>query len=92
MRKLGVYLLALVWLLPGCGHLVRQSERIVVAECYGNKLYADELEGLMPSSAGKLDSLAQVNAFVDSWVRKQLLVHQAEMNLTPQQLDFSKQL
>lgn len=92
MRKLGVYLLALVWLLPGCGHLVRQSERIVVAECYGNKLYADELEGLMPSSAGKLDSLAQVNAFVDSWVRKQLLVHQAEMNLTPQQLDFGKQL
>lgn len=92
MRKLGVYLLALVWLLPGCGHLVRQSERIVVAECYGNKLYADELEGLMPSSAGKLDSLTQVNAFVDSWVRKQLLVHQAEMNLAPQQLDFSKQL
>lgn len=92
MRKLGVYLLAFVWVLTGCGHLVRQSERIVVAECYDNKLYADELEGLMPSSAGKMDSLAQVNAFVDSWVRKQLLVHQAEMNLTPQQLDFSKQL
>lgn len=92
MRKLGVYLLAFVWVLTGCGHLVRQSERVVVAECYDNKLYADELEGLIPSSAGKMDSLAQVNAFVDSWVRKQLLVHQAEMNLTPQQLDFSKQL
>lgn len=91
MRKL-VVILFFMLLGASCNQLVRRSERIVVAECYDNKLYADELEGLMPSSAGKMDSLAQVNAFIDSWIRKQLLVHQAEINLTPQQLDFSKQL
>lgn len=91
MRKLGVFLVSLL-LLAGCGKLFRQSERIIVAECYDKKLYADELEGLVPSSAGKLDSLTQVNAFIDSWVRRQLLVHQAEMNLPPSELDFTKQL
>lgn len=92
MKKWGVFLTCLVLLATGCGKLFRQSERIVVAECYDVKLYADELEGLIPSTAGKLDSVAQVNAFIDSWIRKQLLVHRAEMNLSPQQLDFTKQL
>lgn len=91
MRKLGVFLVSLL-LLAGCGKLFRQSERIIVAECYDKKLYADELGGLVPSSAGKLDSLTQVNAFIDSWVRRQVLVHQAEMNLPPSELDFTKRL
>ena len=91
MRKLGVFLVSLLFL-AGCGKLFRQSDRIIVAECYDKKLYADELGGLVPSSAGKLDSLTQVNAFIDSWVRRQVLVHQAEMNLPPSELDFTKQL
>lgn len=92
MRKLGVLLVCSLLLSAACSDWVRQSERIVVAECYGVKLYADELEGLVPASAGKIDSLTQVNAFVDSWIRRQLMVHQAEMNLAPEQLDFSKQI
>ena len=92
MRKLGVLLVCSLLLSVACSDWVRQSERIVVAECYGVKLYADELEGLVPASAGKMDSLTQVNAFVDSWIRRQLMVHQGEMNLAPEQLDFSKQI
>ena len=92
MRKLGFFLACMLLFGTSCERLVQQSERIVVAECYGEKLYADELENLMPSTAGKMDSVTQMNAFVDSWIRRQLLVHQAEMNLAPEQLDFSKQL
>ena len=92
MRIPAVFLVCLALIATGCSKLFRQSERIVVAECYDVKLYADELEGLVPSTAGKMDSLAQINAFIDSWIWKQLLVHQAEMNLAPQQLDFTKQL
>ena len=92
MRKLGVLFVCFLLLATACSEFVRQSERIVVAECYGVKLYADELEGLVPASAGKIDSLTQVNAFIDSWIRRQLMVHQAEMNLTPEQRDFSKQI
>lgn len=92
MRKSGLVLVCLLLLASACGNLVRQSERIVVAECCGVRLYADELEGLVPPNTGKMDSLTQVNAFVDSWIRRQLMVHQAEINLTPEQLDFSKQL
>lgn len=79
-------------MLCGCSNFIKQSERVVVAECYGVKLYADELQGLLPSGAGKLDSLAQTEAFVDSWIRRQILIHQAETHLSADELDFSKQL
>lgn len=93
MRKPGLLILALILLgTMGCRDYLVKSDRRVVAECYGNKLYEEDLAGVVPSDANRMDSLSRVNAFVDSWIRRQLLIHQAEKNLTPEQLDFSKQL
>ncbi len=93
MRKRSI-LIAVAFLLfaMGCRDSLYQSDRMVVAECYGQKLYADDLKGVVPSDVSRMDSLSRVNAFIDSWIRRQLLVHQAENNLTPEQRDFSKQL
>ncbi|MBR4391668.1 MAG: hypothetical protein IKT08_06155 [Bacteroidales bacterium] len=76
----------------GCRDYLAKSDRVVIATCYGNKLYAEDLAGVVPSDASRMDSISRVNAFVDSWIRRQLLLHQAEHNLTPEQRDFSKQL
>ena len=93
MKKIAVILgIALVVVATGCRDYLGQSDRLVVAECYGNKLYPEDLEGVVPPEANKLDSLARVNAFIDTWIRRQLLIHQAEINLTAEQRDFSKQL
>lgn len=91
-RSLCLLMLLPLVMLYGCNNFIKQSERVVVAECYGVKLYADELQGLLPSDASKLDSLAQTEAFVDSWIHRQILIHQAETNLSAEELDFSKQL
>lgn len=82
----------LLVLMVGCNEYRRQSERVVVAECYGVKLYADELQDVLPPDIGKMDSLTQVNAYIDSWIHRQILIHQAEINLPAEQLDFTKQL
>lgn len=93
MRKIA-FVLGVVLMLSAtsCRDYIMKSDRIVVAECYGNKLYPEDLEGVVPADASKMDSLARVNDFIDSWIRRQLLIHQAEINLTPEQRDFSKQL
>lgn len=92
MRKIAFVLgIMLVLAGTGCRDYI-QSDRIVVAECYGNKLYPEDLEGVVPPDANKMDSLARVNDFIDNWIRRQLLIHQAEINLTEEQRDFSKQL
>ena len=93
MRKIA-FILGVMALLSaaGCRDYFMQSDRIVVAECYGNKLYQDDLEGVVPADANKIDSVTMVNAFINSWIRRQLLIHQAEINLTEDQRDFSKQM
>ena len=87
-----VFLVVSLFAMVGCQDYYMKSDRIPVAECYGHKLYAEDLVGVVPAGVGKIDSLDRVNAFIDSWVRRQLLIHQAENNLPPDQCDFSKQL
>lgn len=83
---------ALLVMSMGCRDYLVKSDRRVIAECYGNKLYEEDLVGVVPANDNKMDSLSRVNAFVESWIRRQLLIHQAEKNLTLEQRDFSKEL
>ena len=93
MRKLSLaVLLATMFIVFGCRDYYMKTERITIAECYGEKLYAEDLEGVVPAGMSKIDSLDRVNAFVDSWIRRQLLIHQAENNLPANEQNFTKQL
>lgn len=93
MRATGILLSVIVLLsAASCRDYLMKSDRIVVAECYGHRLYAEDLEGVVPQDASRMDSLSRVNAFIDAWIRTQLLIHQAEINLPPEELDFSRQL
>ena len=40
-------------------------------------LYQDELNGIVTGSISKEDSSARVNAYINSWIRKQLLISEA---------------
>ncbi len=93
MKKLGLLtVVALLLLCAGCRDYFIKSDRRVIAECYGNKLYADELVGVVPEGSSKIDSISRVGTYIELWIHRQLLLHQAENSLTPQQLDFSKEL
>jgi hypothetical protein len=63
-----------------------------VAKVYNNYLYESELLGLVPFGASQEDSMAIISRYINNWIKKQLLLTQAEENLTKQQKDFSKQL
>ena len=93
MRKLGVFsaLLALL-LLGSCDFFEKNSKEVVVAECYGTYLYASDLQGIVPEGTNPYDSLQRVNDFIDSWIMRRILIHQAENNLNKEELDLKKQL
>ncbi len=44
-------------------------------------LYLDELKGIVPTDASKEDSAARISAYVNSWIRKQLLLNEAAKNI-----------
>src|SRR6516164_3788455 len=48
-----------------------------IARVNNDYLYADELKGIIPEKTTKDDSAARMNAYVTSWVRKQLLIQEA---------------
>ena len=93
MKKLGGIIGILCFLLlAGCDFFEKNSKEVVVAECYGKYLYESDLKGIVPEGASVMDSIQRVNSFIDSWIERQILIHQAETNLSPEQLDLKKQL
>lgn len=60
-----------------CGGL--SSEDKLLVSLYDKELYFSEISNSFPEEA---DSVTFVQSYVDSWIKKQLLVSQAEMNLT----------
>ena len=93
MKKLGVLIgIAFLTLLAGCDYFQKSSKEVVVAECYGKYLYESDLTGLVPEGTPTMDSIQRVSTFIDSWVRRQVLIHQAENNLNKEALNLDKQM
>lgn len=93
MKKLGVLIgIAFLTLLAGCDYFQKSSKEVVVAECYGKYLYESDLMGLVPEGTPTMDSIQRVSTFIDSWVRRQVLIHQAENNLNKEVLNLDKQM
>lgn len=92
MKQLGFDIgLICLLLLQGCSFFSSKSKEIIVAECCGKYLYESDLNVVSQGSDAR-DSLTRVNAYIDSWIRQQLLLHQAEENLSPKELDFTDQI
>lgn len=63
-----------------------------VAHAYGNKLAWSELRRMIPLDAVPEDSAAMAADIITSWLHKQVLLHQAELNLPETELDFEDRL
>ena len=93
MKRLGVLIgIAALVLLAGCDYFQKSSKEVVVAECYGKYLYESDLQDIVPEGASTMDSIQRVSTFIDSWIKRQVIIHQAENNLNKEALDLDKQM
>lgn len=74
-------------LLPGHG-----SKQEPVARVNDKYLYRDDLKGLVPAGTAAKDSTDLVKTYINNWIRQQLLLQQAENNLSSDRMNFSKEL
>lgn len=58
-----------------------ENVRKVVARVHNSFLYQDELIGIIPTGTISKDSVARVTAYVNSWIRKQLVINEAMKNI-----------
>ncbi len=68
------------------------DNRIVIAKVYDNFLYEVDVLKQIPFESSVEDSMSIRNSFVNAWVDRQLLVHQAELNLTEEEQDVTNKL
>lgn len=93
MNLNSAYTALLAWLFAyACTPAADPQKGLVVARVNNKYLYESDVRGVVPSGTARKDSVVLVQNYIDSWVRKQLLIRQAERNLTQKQQDFSKAL
>lgn len=88
MKKL--YLLIFTLLIFSCNDKAKDDN--ILARVYDKYLHASDLQGNVPQGLTGKDSLIAAKNYINNWVRQQLLIEQAERNLTEEQKDFRKQL
>ena len=91
MRLLWISLVFLLSL-SSCKGRIAEDKAEVVVSVYGKKLYKTDLENIVYEGISYNDSVLRAKVYIDKWVHNQLLIRQAENNLTPEQQNFSKRL
>lgn len=67
-----------------------QQSDALVAQVGDKKLTWDELEGVIPNNTSSEDSIRLAESYIKDWVREQVVVVQAESNLTDDQKNFDE--
>jgi hypothetical protein len=85
-----------VFLLNGCDLIQRKKdgaeERKPVARVLDQYLYPEELEGIASPDMTKEDSASRINAYVNSWIRKQLLISEARKNININEAEVERKV
>ncbi|HYG03663.1 MAG TPA: peptidyl-prolyl cis-trans isomerase [Chryseosolibacter sp.] len=69
-----------------------EDTRQVVARVNNTFLYRDELAGIVSPSTSKIDSTTRVDAYVESWIRKQLLIQEAAKKININEAEIERKI
>ena len=84
--------LMLVLALVSCQNSGNGKNDQPVAAIYDKVLYQSDLQDILYDGISVNDSIVRTKAFIDNWIRRQLLIHQAENNLDKSELDCLKEI
>lgn len=76
----------------GCQKFESRKTEKPLARVGQTYLYPSDVLEIFPASLSQNDSLLILNNFIDKWVKKQLLLQKAELNLTEEQKDVHNQI
>jgi hypothetical protein len=89
--KFKVFIFVLL-VLVGCKSKDTEVEKIPLAKVNDKFLYDVDIKELFTSNLSQEDSVTIAKNFIDEWVKKQLLLTKAELNLTEENNDIEKQI
>ena len=63
-----------------------------IARVFEKKLYADDIKLILPKSSSPKDSEIFVKSYIQQWITNELMLHQAEGNLSNDDKDIQKEI
>jgi hypothetical protein len=63
-----------------------------IAKAYNKYLYKSDIEGLVAPGLSAADSVIIVKRYIDNWIRQQIYLHNAERNLSSEDLDINRKI
>ncbi len=98
--SLNGFLLVILFVLFNACDLIRmknepppsEPQRIPVARVNQTYLYKDELSGIVLPGSTPVDSAVRVEAFINSWVRKQLLIQEAAKKININEAEIERKI
>jgi hypothetical protein len=91
IMKLTLYLIFPVIMLS-CAKLTATVTRKPLARVLDKYLYQSDLAGIIPAGLTGQDSISMVRDFRERWIRNQLLLNKAELNLTDEEKNVQQQI
>ena len=85
-------ILVLLIIITGCSAFFKKKTEHAVAKVYNDYLYESDLKSVIPKGTLAKDSISLAKSYIDTWIHQRLVIHQAEQNLTSDQMDFTQQL
>src|SRR5262245_21702580 len=74
-----------------CSKRKTSSEEIPIARAYDKILHKPDIEEVAKGAESKDDSVVKVNAFIEQWLRQQVLLYKAEQILDEEKKDVEQQ-
>jgi len=87
-----VNIILILLILAGCRNSSDDGDSSILARVNDEYLYESEIRDLIPDNISPRDSIVLVKNYINNWITKQVLINQAERNLSREQMDFSRQL
>ena len=92
--------MCLLFLLAGSCDFIRMKDKALddlgnreaVARVNNAYLYKDELAGIATFGSSKEDSAARVEAYIDSWIRKELLIQEAARKININEAEVERKI
>ncbi len=78
--------------MTSCSYFKHNDGNAAVAKAFDATLNRADVAGLVPKGSSKQDSVMIVKSYIDSWIRKELVLRKAEKNLSDEAKDVEKQL
>ena len=84
-------LCCIIVLLFSCVSKTKKGDK-AVAKVGDKYLYLSEMNDIFPTGCSKDDSLTLAKLYIDNWIKTRLLLQKAELNLSKDQVDISREI